>query len=515
MNPYQNKWWLLLGFGLSTTILNLDITIVNLALPVIAHVFHIGMTELQWINNSFMLAVTCVALLGGYFADHYGQRKIFLLGMAVFTLGSLSASIAINDGMIIIGRFLQGAGIGVAFPMVLILLSESFPIHQRGMAMGLLSTFAGVSQALGPTIGGIIVQWLGWRWAFIINLPICPAVMWIIWRKCQAGLTGLKPNQGLDVISVVLLIASLSAISIAFNEIPQWGLISVRFLAILAGGILLLITVLIRQLHLTHPWIDLTVFKIPAFAAINVIRPIFQFIFFGFYFILPLYLQNFLGYSPSESGFIILIMSVLIGVLSPIVGRFIDRIGISKPMVLAHICAIIGFSALTLTSTHLNFWVMGTGLIGMGICSGILFPAGNFTAVSALPPEKKGIGLGIYTTTGGLMNTLGIAISGALLSLVSTAYFNHQLAQAGMLNMSGQSTLQPIVSGAQPLQGLAQLYPHSSAALLPLVQNSFLIAFHTVMGLYILLNLISLFCCQFLAVRHSHPTYERLKHWTH
>ena len=169
-------------------ILNLDFTIVNLALPVIANVFRISLAHLEWINISFILAAACITLLSGHFADQYGRRKIFLIGIAIFTVGSLLAAAAVGTWTIVAGRTLQGLGVGISFPMTLILLSESFPEHQRGMAMGLLSTFNGVSQAFGPTIGGLIVQWLGWRWAFIINLPICPTVMLVVWYKCQVGL---------------------------------------------------------------------------------------------------------------------------------------------------------------------------------------------------------------------------------------------------------------------------------------------------------------------------------------
>ena len=237
-NQYQNKWWALLGFGLSVAILNLDFTIVNLALPVIANVFRISLAHLEWINISFILAAACITLLSGHFADQYGRRKIFLIGIAIFTVGSLLAAAAVGTWTIVAGRTLQGLGVGISFPMTLILLSEPFPEHQRGMAMGLLSTFNGVSQALGPTIGGLIVQWLGWRWAFIINLPICPTVMLVVWYKCQVELAASAQNSRLHIPSVVAMIASLILILIALNQINEWSALS--FWLCLGGGFCLL-----------------------------------------------------------------------------------------------------------------------------------------------------------------------------------------------------------------------------------------------------------------------------------
>jgi MFS transporter, DHA2 family, methylenomycin A resistance protein len=496
---YPNKWWVLIGFGLSITILNLDVTIVNLALPVIARIYHINLSNLQWINNSFTLASICVTLLSGYFADQLGRRKIYLWGMAIFALGSLIASIALDSWMITAGRTLQGMGIGISFPLTLILIGESFPEHERGAAMGLLSTFAGVSQGLGPTVGGILVQWLGWRWAFIINLPICPVVMLIIWSKCQAGLTGSGKKQPIHFPSVVLLIAGLVAILTALNQINQWGVYSAAFLLTFGGGVILLITMLIQQLWIPYPWIDLSLFKNRTYAAINIIRPIFQFIFFGFYFILPLYLQNFLGYSPAQSGYILLLMSGAMGILAPLAGRYIDRIGAQIPLIIAQCSIILGFSVLTLTAAHLNIFILGFGLMALGIATGIMFPTSNYVAVNSLPPEKKGVGMGIFTTTAGLMNSMGIAISGAILSLFSISHFNHLAAQTGLAALGSQPHLQNIISGAQPLHFLGKFYPDKASALLPIAKQSFLSAFHAVMVVYAALAVVALFFCRFIS----------------
>ena len=334
-DSYSNKWWVLFGLGLSIVILNLDLTIVNLALPVIASVFHISITDLQWINNSFLLAYTCITILGGYWADRYGRKKIYQWGIFIFAIGSLIAGIAINSATLIVGRTLQGLGIGISFQLGLILIGESFPENRRGMAIGLLSTFAGITQALGPTLGGVIVQWLGWRWAFIINLPICPVVMLIIWKKCHAGIERSNPHRPLHIPSLVTLLLGLVAITAALNQMHIWGASSLKFISTLIAGLVFGGLTIWMQFRIANPLIDLSLFKIRIYKAINLIRPLFQFVFFGFYFVLPLYLQNFLGYSPSQSGLIILIMSIAMGILAPIIGRSIDRIGVRLPLIAA------------------------------------------------------------------------------------------------------------------------------------------------------------------------------------
>ena len=442
-------------------ILNLDFTIVNLALPVIANVFRISLAHLEWINISFILAAACITLLSGHFADQYGRRKIFLIGIAIFTVGSLLAAAAVGTWTIVAGRTLQGLGVGISFPMTLILLSESFPEHQRGMAMGLLSTFNGVSQALGPTIGGLIVQWLGWRWAFIINLPICPTVMLVVWYKCQVGLAASAQNSRLHIPSVVAMIASLILILIALNQINEWSALS--FWLCLGGGFVLLAAALFQQTRLASPWLDLTLFKNRTFAAINIIRMFFQFIFFGFYFVFPLYMQNFLGYSPGQTGVIILLMSGVMAILAPTTGRLIDKIGVQRPLILAQCCYILGFAAMLFTTIHLNLWIVGLGLILMGICNGITFPTTNFTAVHSLPSEKKGIGLGIFTTTSSLMSSVGVALSAATLSFVSSAHFSKLLNQNNLSPLAHQSSLHNIVTGAHPFSLLAEVNPNHSA----------------------------------------------------
>jgi MFS transporter, DHA2 family, methylenomycin A resistance protein len=496
VDMYKDKWWVLLGFGLAVTILNLDLTIVNLALPVIASVFHIGLTHLQWINNSFVLAMTCVTLLSGYYADQYGRKKIYLMGIIIFTMGSLLASSAVNAHMIISGRTLQGLGIGISFPLSLILIGESFPEYQRGTAMGLLSTFAGISQAIGPTLGGVIVQWLGWRWAFIINLPICPAVILIVWWKCKVGLKASERKYPLNLPSVFLLLAGLIAILTALNQIDDWGLTSPLFLGTFGIGIVFLLLMLVLQKRIPYPFIDLSIFNNATFAAINIIRPIFQFIFFGFYFILPLYLQNFLGYSPTQTGLIILMMSIMMGILSPIVGRYIDRIGPRRPLQISNSCVVLSFIIFTFIGVHLNLWLLAAGLILLGIATGIMFPTSNFTAVHSLPLEKKGIGMGIYSTTGGIMSSMGIAVSGAVLSLSSTTDFHRLVEKNGLVPISQQvSGLNDMVNGAQPL--------HLPSELLPLAQHAFLLGLHSLMILYGLLAAVALLCCRYILIKTS------------
>jgi DHA2 family methylenomycin A resistance protein-like MFS transporter len=460
---------------------------------VIGEVFKINLTHLQWVNNSFLLAMTCVTLLAGYFADVYGRKKVYLIGIFIFTAGSLMASVAVNASMIVIGRSLQGLGIGISFPLALILIGESFPEHLRGTAMGLLSTFAGVSQGIGPTIGGVIVQWLGWRWAFIINLPICPLVIWIIWRKCLVGLNEGGRRYTLDIISVGLLLSGLITLLTALNQMHQWGLSSNVFLITFGIGIVLLVLLFIRQGRISNPLIDLSVFKFRAYTAITIIRPIFQFIFFGFYFVLPLYLQNFLGYSPTQTGLIILLMSIMMGILAPLVGRYIDRVGVRPPLIFANSCVIFSFAIFTLTGARLSFWVMGAGLMALGVATGTMFPTSNFTAVHSLPEEKRGLGMGIFSALGGIMASLGIAVSGAILSELSRAHYNHLAGQSGLpLIDDQQMELRNMLSGAHPM--------HLSGPVLTLAQHSFLSAYHMVMMIYVLLAIIALYFCRYLSI---------------
>ena len=166
-DSYSNKWWVLFGLGLSIVILNLDLTIVNLALPSLPACSTSALLIYSGSTTASCLLTLASLFLGGYWADRYGRKKIYQWGIFIFAIGSLIAGIAINSATLIIGRTLQGLGIGISFQLGLILIGESFPENRRGMAIGLLSTFAGITQALGPTLGGVIVQWLGWRWAFI------------------------------------------------------------------------------------------------------------------------------------------------------------------------------------------------------------------------------------------------------------------------------------------------------------------------------------------------------------
>ena len=183
-NIYKYKWFTLLGLFFAIIVLNLDFTIVNLAIPTLGKAFHAPLSLLEWIVNIYPLTFAACVILTGKLADKYGHKKIYLFGITFFLIGSIIAGFAPGPILILIGRILQGVGMAGTYGMMFILAAEAFPANQKGFATGILIIGTGVGQALGPTVGGLMVEYWSWRWCFLINIPFCILSILLVYFAC-------------------------------------------------------------------------------------------------------------------------------------------------------------------------------------------------------------------------------------------------------------------------------------------------------------------------------------------
>ena len=187
-DQYKYKWITLTGLGMAMIVLNLDMTIVNLAIPILGKIFNANISTLQWIINIYTLVFGASVILTGKLADKYGHKKMFLFGVTSFFIGSLIAGFSPDISIIIVGRLFQGIGMAATFGMVFILAAYSFPKKQRGIATGILIVFTGAGQAFGPTLGGLIVTYSSWRWCFLLNVPFCILSFILVYFACKKDL---------------------------------------------------------------------------------------------------------------------------------------------------------------------------------------------------------------------------------------------------------------------------------------------------------------------------------------
>src|SRR3990167_1699834 len=232
------KWWVFLATALAIVMVDIDISAVNLALTTIEQDLAIQMSTVQWIIDGYMIAAAALMAFSGKISDILGHKRVFLFGLAFFLLASIIVGVAYTPGMLILGRILQGSCIAFTFPISMVILRSVFPQDQQGFAIGLMVAIAGFAQALGPTFGGIIIQFLNWRYIFYINIPLSISAFLIAYITIpHSNLVKQKIPKNMSV--VILFITGLLMIMTALNEIGRWGASSVAFLSMLSIGIIL------------------------------------------------------------------------------------------------------------------------------------------------------------------------------------------------------------------------------------------------------------------------------------
>lgn len=479
---------------MALVLLNLDLTVVNLALPVLGKNFHASLSLLQWVNNIYSLTFAALVMLAGKLADRYGHRLIYLYGVSFFFLGSLVGGVAPNIFVLIIGRLLQGVGMAGTFGMVFILANAAFPPEKRSYAVGLLVVFVGVAQAIGPTFGGFIVGHCGWQYAFLINLPFCIISFVLVRWACSANTA--QSSSSIHYISGSLFILAFFVLVGAFNEVAQWGLSSNLFLTAFALGVLLYFSAMLWQRKLSEPFFDLKLFENKVYRLTNFIRPLFQFNFGAFFFILPLYLQNIAGMSPSKAGLIMLIMTIPLAISSYITGKLNAKLHHKKTLLVAHLAALFGYVIFALAPiAPINWLLFSFALILIGINVGMMYSTTNFIVIKNLPDNKKGVGFGFFSANAYFFYSIGVAIAGSLVTTIAMNHFHDLVSHS---NMAGQSfAIQSYVNGARPVSDMTQLYPAHATQLLNFAMDSFARGFATVMWIFASFSILGLClsCC--------------------
>jgi EmrB/QacA subfamily drug resistance transporter len=507
-NIYCHRWWTLAGLGMALIILNLDLTIVNLALPILGHTFHTKLSTLQWICNIYSLTFAALVMFMGKLADHYGHRLIYLCGITFFFIGSLIAGLAPDVITIILGRLFQGIGMAGTFGMIFILANRVFPAEERRLATGLLVTFVGVAQAIGPTVGGFIIEHLGWRWAFLINLPFCMASFIILLLTYRDEKTKANSNRFIHYPSAFLLMAIYFGLVFVFNTIQDFGAQVTELIAAILISALVVTGVFFWQRKLTEPFLTLKLFQNRTYCVVSMVRPLFQFNFGAFFFVLPLYLQNIADLSPKNSGLVMLIMTLALAISSATIGRLNQRISAASAIIFAHLLSITGFFILAVTPIIPIQWLpFSIALVLIGINIGIIYAVTNYLSVNSLPLKHQGVGYGFFTANAFFFYSIGIAITGHLLSSIGFSDFNHSIAQAFGHGspLFNNVTIKPYINGARSVHLLTKLYPQYSATIQTLAIHAFSRSYAAIMWLFTSLSTLGLIFSFFL-LKHEKKT---------
>jgi EmrB/QacA subfamily drug resistance transporter len=418
-DPENRKWWTLGAVAFGLFMIMLDNTIVNVALPSIQSDLNIGISELEWVFNGYALTFGVLMLTGGKLADLFGRRRIFIVGLVIFTLASLFCGLATSAGWLIGARVVQGAGSALMNPATLSIITATFPPRQRGMAIGIWAGVSAMALAIGPLAGGLITQHIGWSWIFFINVPIGILAI-IVTRLVVDESRDTSENQRLDLPGLLTSGIGLFALTFALIEANSYGWTDPLILALFATTVIAIAAFIVLEMRQRAPMLDLNLFRNSTFAGANTVMLLVGLAMFGVFFYNSLFIQNVLGFSAVQTGASFLPMTVLIILVAPIAGKYSDRVGsrwlVAVGMVLLSI-SLLSFSRLEATS---NFWDILPGLLIGGFGMAIVMTPITAAAMGSVPVDKAGVGSAVLNSGRQVGGSLGIAVMGAIVAAFAT-----------------------------------------------------------------------------------------------
>jgi EmrB/QacA subfamily drug resistance transporter len=407
---------------MSLFIVGLDVTIVNVALPTIQADFHAQVSDLQWILDAYTLVLASFLMLAGSTADRIGRRRIFRIGLTLFTLGSLMCSVAPSLSWLIVARIIQALGGSMLNPVALSIVTNTFPEpKERARAIGMWGAVFGLSMALGPVIGGTLVSSIGWRAIFWVNVPIGIAafVLTTLFVPESKAPHARRP----DPIGQILVILTLAGATSAIIEGPRRGWGNGVIIGLFALAAVAVITLVRYENRRTEPLIDPRFFRSTPFAGATVTAVCAFMSVAGFLFLNALYLQDSRGYSAVHAGLLTLPMALASLVTSPQSGRLVASRGPRLPMLLASACLIASCLIMTHFTTGTSLYVVGVAYALMGFGSGFVNAPITNTAVSGMPRAQAGVAAAVASTSRQVGSSLGVAIFGSILA--SGTSFEH------------------------------------------------------------------------------------------
>lgn len=418
----RRRWLVLAVLCVGVFMLLLDGTIVNIAIPDVMTDLETGFSQVEWVMNGYLLAFAVLLITSGRFGDLWGRKAIFMGGLAVFTLASLACGLAPSIGLLIGFRVVQGVGGAMMMPNTLSIITNVFHPHERGKAMGFWGAVSGFSLALGPSLGGLLVEASSWRWIFIINVPIGIILFLVaIWYVPESTEPGSV--RQIDYPGVAVLTLSLFALTFALIEGQKYGWSSPLILGLFAGTVVGMALFAWIELHQVQPLMQLSLFRNRSYSLTNLVALILSFGMMGVFFLLPIFLQAILGYSAIKAGLVMTPLAAIVIVSAPVAGTLSDRIGAKWPIFVGMLVTALGFyltRRVVVTDGSWSDLVLPFIISGFGI--GMVMPPMTSAAMGSVPPEKAGQASGVISSFRQIGSVLGIAVMGAVLQSRAVSY---------------------------------------------------------------------------------------------
>lgn len=412
------KWFVLANIMIGTFMAVLDSTIVNVGLPKIMSAFGVGLSTIQWVITAYMLAMAAMLPASGWLADKFGYKRIYFWGLFLFTAGSFLCGMSNDETTLILARILQGLGAGTVQPLGMAIITREFPIRQRGLALGFWAIAAAASVSFGPLIGGYLVDNFSWQLIFDVNVPIGIVALFstvLIQREF------VNPSaRRFDYIGFVSVIVFLPVLLYALSEgnaatnSAGWSAPYVMLCFAISGVAFAIF--IVRELTTKYPLLDLRLLADHNFGMGNIIMLVFSMGMFGSTFLLPLYLQNSMGYTALQSGAFFLPVGIIQGVMSPLSGLLADKTYPKVPILLGVILLVISFYLNAQLSFLTEHSFIMTSLYIRGFALGLIFTPMSTLTLLTIPRDKMAQASGIMNTVRQIGGSMGVAMLTTLLA---------------------------------------------------------------------------------------------------
>ncbi len=439
------KWWVLANVMIGTFMAVLDATIVDVSLAKIMATFGIGVDDVKWVATAYLLVMAIMLPTSGWIADHFGYKRTYMTALSLFTLGSFLCSLSWNESALILFRVIQGIGAGLLMPVGMAIVTREFPVERRGVALGFWAIAAAASVSFGPSIGGYLIDNFAWHSIFDVNVPVGLVGIFatlVIQREYKTS-----TSRSFDILGFLSVSIFLTSLLLALSDgNAEWntgGWTSPFILTCFAISIVGFVLFLSVELNVRHPLIDLSLLKNFNFAMSNLVLFIFGMGMFGSTFLLPLYLQNGLGYTAFQAGSLFLPIGLITAVMAPVAGALSDKLNPKIPA----FCGITFLSLSLFINRNLSLFsetssiMMSLYLRGFGMA--FIFTPLSAMALADIPKQRMAQASGLFNVLRQIGGSFGVALMGTLLTM-RTVY--HMTIYGGSINQSSPMT-QNIYSG--------------------------------------------------------------------